>query len=512
MPQVLTTPMLEILVNGDGYAENVISRRIKIRTINEILDGEKDFQEFLKKCKYDFKFFCERVLGLTEYGGVQPYMMEWFNLIEEHDKVIIRAPSGFAKTTVLGVAYPLWKVFTKTNLRILLVSKTIAQSKDALLYQIKDYIEDNELLKELIPKDMERTWNQTQLKTSNGCTIVNRPYAISIKGYRADIIICDEIDSYEDPEIYFDHVISRLNPGGKIIGITTPEGANRLVAIIEIRDMNKGEYIIKTYPAIVDCKISGDLTTGKSIWKERFNIDELMKRRTMMGEQKFQKNYMCNLMVEEEDTIFKSIKVSGCKDYSLGFTEELYGEEPEVYIGCDFAIASGPTSDYDVYVVVEKYENKAIIKHAEVKRGLPPEEKIKLITRLYNIYKPYMIICDESLIGSVLIRQLRDNGLPVEAQDFHPRSRNNLLGHLKVLVDNKMIIIPSDPNDERAVTFATTLEYELISFREVKSLSTNITKYLSKASHDDTVMALAMAVKNIKPQPNTDVEDYIAVA
>uniref|UniRef100_A0A6M3IQA5 Putative terminase n=1 Tax=viral metagenome TaxID=1070528 RepID=A0A6M3IQA5_9ZZZZ len=477
-----------------------------MRTMEEILEGE-ELSEFLIKCSGDFKFFCERVLGITEYGGIHDYMIEWVKLVNRNERVIIRAPSGFAKTTILGVAYPLWWAFTKSNQKILLISRTISQSKDALLYQIKDYIEDNELLRELIPKDVEKTWNQTQLKTTNKNTIINRPYAISIKGYRADIIICDEIDSYDDPDIFFDHVLSRVNPGGKIIGITTPEGPTKLVGLIEDRDLGKNEYIIRTYPAIIDCKIKGDLSTGKSIWSERFSIDELMSRRSQQGEQKWQKNYMCNVMAEEENAIFKAKHVQSCKDFNRKFTTEKYNKTSQVYIGCDFAIASGPTADFDVYVVVEKVDDLAIIKFAEIHKGLPPSEKVRRIENLYELHKPVMIICDESNIGGAIIPQLRAKGLPVEAQSFQSKARTQILNNLKVLIDNKRLIIPKHPEDLEAIKFSNTLEYELICFQEVKTKY--LLSYQSKAAHDDTVMALAMAVKRIKIHDNF--QDYISV-
>ena len=70
-----------------------------MRTKEECLDG-MDIIEFITRCKIDFKFFCERLLGLTEQGGIHTYQLEWFNFIMNNDKVLLQAPAGFSKTTI----------------------------------------------------------------------------------------------------------------------------------------------------------------------------------------------------------------------------------------------------------------------------------------------------------------------------------------------------------------------------------------------------------------------------
>jgi phage terminase large subunit GpA-like protein len=242
-----------------------------MREISEILGPGMHEGNLLSRVNSDFKFFYENVLGFNEKGGLNQYKQEWFNLAYDNDYVMIKAPSGFAKTTVLGVAFPIWWILTHPKEKILLVSKTLSQAKDALLLQIRDLIDDNVFLKKALkPEDKDAIWNQTQIKTLNSCSVINRPYSINIKSYRANVIILDEIDSYEDTDIYFDHVLSRLIPGGKIIGISTPEeGTSTLMELIKLRESGNRDCIFKTYTAIVDYK-EGDWSTGKSIWPEEF--------------------------------------------------------------------------------------------------------------------------------------------------------------------------------------------------------------------------------------------------
>lgn len=481
-----------------------------MREVSEMLEEGMNIAELIERVNSDFKFFYEKVLGFNEKGGLNGYKQEWFNLVYDNDYVMIKAPSGFAKTTVLGVAFPIWWILTHPNIRILLISKSLAQSKDALLLQIRDLIDDNEFLKKVLkPEDKDNIWNQTQIKTKNNCSIINRPYSINIKGYRANIILLDEIDSYEEVNIYFDYVLPRLIPGGKIMGISTPEeGTATLMELIKLREKGNEDCIFKTYTAIVDWE-GDDFSTGKSIWEEEYPINELMTRLKRLGKQKWLKNYMCDAMTEGEHSIFSAVKIEAAKDYELGFTAEVF-EGEEIYIGCDFALSSAPTGDYDAYVVIGKKGETATIKHAETWKGVPTDEKVRRLEELNKRYNPIAFICDNSGIGREIVRQLRIKGLSIEEQGFMSGERNLLLNNLKALLDNGKIVIPKYKDDMQAVVFANTLEYELFSFVEITSKTTGHTSYVSKGTHDDTVMGLAMAVKHV--QLLQDFNDYIGVA
>jgi len=471
--------------------------------LNTILgeDYADNLTGFLIRMKTDFKFFCERVLfDMFRDGGVKPYMMEWFELIESNPRVAILAPPGFAKTTILGVAYPIWIAFTKQNTQIMVVSNSMPQARRVLAL-IKSTIENNALLAELKPQNFRETWSSNHIKMSTGCAIFCRPYAISIKGERVDYIIMDEAASYQNTDIYFDYIIPRLNPHhGKICLISTPESGTDLMTIIAERKL---DYNFKKYTAI--------LSDGSALWPERFSLERLNKIRLEQGEQFFQKNFMCNTRAEGSHNIFSARAIARCTDYSIGYTSEIYAkslDDAEIYMGCDFAISSGPDSDFDCYVIVERIGEKAIIKFAEAKKYPSTEEKVARISQLFDLYKPIMIIGDESTIGKTIIPELRSVGLPVTGQSFQSIARTTLLNNLRFLLDNGKITIPKNKDDMQALEFADKLEVELLSFVEQKSMTTGNTAYISKGAHDDTVMGLALAVSKI-PQM-TDYEDTIS--
>lgn len=459
-------------------------------TIKEMMK-DMAMPEFLYKCKNDFKFWCNVVLAdlfQKEYGGIKKFHLEWFNFIEENNRVVILAPSGFAKSTVLAVAYPLWIAFTKTNKQIMIISKTLPQSL-RLLEITRVIIDNNELLQELKPKNADKSWSKQALRTNTNCRIFVRPYSINVKGERVDYSILDEAASYDRPEIYLDYIVPRLNPKGKIVLISTPESPVDLMARLKKPGL---EYIHKTYPAIV-------MVNGKriAIWPERFSLEKLDNLKLELGENYYEKNFMCNPRAEEENAIYTYKMIEDCFDKTKKLTFATEGGN--IYFGIDLAVSSGPRADYDCFVVVEKIENKIIIRHGEVHKGWSIKSKVNRILELADTYKEKLIsvIVDQSNIGQAIIDDLRDAGLSVKAQDFHPTNRNKLLMNLKKVLEEKTLIIPFDQNDANTQVFAHKLALELVKFKEVTTDKSGqrltAARYISAGSHDDTVMAVAMA-------------------
>jgi len=465
-----------------------------MKTISEII-GKMNLVDFLFKCKIDFKFFCEHVLNgpplfLETHGGLHDFQLEWFQLIQNNQRVIIQAPSGFSKTTIVGIAYPIWLAYNYPNKQILVVSKSLPQST-RILGLIRQTIDESELLSELKPKNASETWSRQEIKTTTNCRLYCRPYSINIKGERVDFMLLDEAASYENTNIFFDYLVPRLNPQGHLALISTPESTTDLLHVIKAR--TKKEYVFKTYPAIVG---------KKSIWPERFPMKLLNERRDELGEEFFQKNYMCNPRAESEHSIFSKKAILDCFDYERTFSTEIQGR---AFIGCDFAISRGPTADFDAYVVLDKCDNLFIIKHIEIKKGLLTPGKVRRIEQLKELYNPTKIVVDETNLGSTIVDELRTRALPIKSQGFHPQERRELLNALRNIIDGKKLVIPRSPDDTHAIDMTNLLFEQLIGFREQENKQTGNKNYISTAPHDDIVMALAMALKEAIRQRSTSV-------
>ena len=471
-----------------------------MRTKKQILQGE-DEQEFMLKCYFDLELWCERVLGLT----LKKFHREWLRMIKNNDRLAIAAPTGFGKTTIFGIAYPLWLLYFKPKAHVLIISKSIRTQSAGVLGDLKNMIEENEILKTLVPTDKNHSWTKERINTTNGGRLWYSSYSVNIRGVAVDYVFGDEVATYLESGNYFENVVTRVAAKkGKIACVSTPVDTTDLLAQL----MENDSYISKAYPAIFDFK-NGDYTTGTSLWPEKFPVSYLMGLKKEIGVSKFEKNYMVNPRAESEGTIFPVKSIAGCFDYDAKFNSKLV-QDSQIFIGCDFAIACGPTADFDAYVVVEKTDNNVIIKHGETHKGIPVSEKVKRLQILEQLYKPQLMIMDESSVGTAVIQELRMLGLPVEAQSFQSRARNSLLINLKRLIDNKNLVIPKNKEDEQTMEFVRKLEEELIGFKEVKSQQTGVIHYVSSTKHDDTVMGLAMACKRVAV--NKDYVDAIGVS
>ncbi len=483
-----------------------------MRTTEQILSG-MDRTLFDMRCMVDFKFFCEQMLGLTDMGGIHDFQMEWITTIEKNRNTVIEAPSGSSKSEVPGVCYPLWFMYKNRDKKkeILLVSKTVAQSEKNLLVRLQNYILDSEILKnEFVPKDKTTSWTKTGIRTINGTTVLNVPFNVNIKGYRSDLTVCDEGDSYEDPSIYFKHVTSRTNAGGRIIVISTPEGVSNLIAQLKEKAPTSYAFIKTTVFKHSDGTfVQADEVNSLedidklqrdgcySIWPEnpKFGFEFMKEEFEAIGKWSWIQNYLCEIIGESDDAAFPLKYIIESYDPELKFTYDVK-EGAMYFIGADFAISEGPRADYDAYVVVELFEGEYTIKHIETHRGIDfPIKKARLKYLYDTFYSSYgtKIIADKSQMATSLINEMKSMGMTVISQAFSGIARLLLLQTLSNVMQSKRIHIPKHPENPNHNDLVNTLQSQLGGFKRAKTDRGNET-FLSKSPHDDIAISLSMAI------------------
>ena len=463
---------------------------------------------FLMKCSTSFKFFAENCLIETSSGEkikIMEFQEKWIEQAEKKKRIIIESGTGSSKTETMGAMYPLWKMFVNKNLKVLLVSKTLDQSSSNLLFRIKKYIENNDFLSEyFIPENRKEAWNATEIQTKNKCWCKNVPYNDHMRGFRGDLIICDEIDSYDDTQIFFEHVLSRLNPNGQMIGISTPVGPTKIIGILKERDsagLLSGWTFIKT-PYLVDeegkpAKIENreDIWNYISIWPENWSLQKLYDRWGEQGKSNWMRNYMCESLGEIDDAIFPIKHIIDSFDYNLSFSERVE-KDSIIIISADFAVSDGPRADSDEYVVTEITKGHFVIKKIETYKGLDTRVKINRLQELYNIYdngNGTIVVVDPSNVGLDVMKGLLGRGLPVIDSSFASTARNKLYRTLSNVLASKTIKIPRNPEDEDAVKYSELLKNQLIGFKRKKTDAGNEI-IESRAAHDDVAASLAMNI------------------
>jgi len=209
--------------------------------------------------------------------------------------------------------------------------------------------------------------------------------------------------------------------------------------------------------------------------------------------------------------------ILNCIDHNLEFSYETKGV---AYIGADFAMSTKSSGDYNVFMVVDnmptqvhvkktdkgevKIENPVIVRKIVRFRGSIGQTAN--IQSLHNYFKTAKIVADNSGVGAKFVQELRENQMSVDAQDFRPVNRNMLLMNLRRLIEQNRLVIPG--GDESNL-MTNHLIRELSGFKSAKTPAGSET-FKSTLAHDDCVMSLALAVKDIS-SPRKSMEDLMFV-
>jgi len=448
-----------------------------MRTLKEIF-GNEDREEFLLKCKLDFKLFAEQIVH--EIGGkkiqIKPFHLEWVHYAQTKPRTLIVAFTGSGKTTVLGMLLPLHIMFFNQFKEIMVISNTMRQAVRTL-EKTQGIIYSNELLRELMPKKKEFAWSRTEINTSTRCKMFSNPFTENVAGVHVDYLLADEVDLYTDLELYNREIASRVvrKKNAKLVAITTYRSERGLAAALK----KNPEYYFKIYP-VKD-------KDENLLWKEEFSQERLDTLLREQGQLAYDRNYACNPS-SQASSIYPMEILIPCFDFNRRFE---YSTEGLVFMGCDFAISTGRQAAYSVFITGDKVKDKIIIKHIERFKGLGIESQVNKIMELYNIYKSHGIAVDETTFGAAIRDELLKKGLPVVGYDFQYKNRNRYLINLRKLFEQKKIIIPRAENDILTMNKTDTLIGELTRMIEAETVA-GTRVYKTTGVHDDCVMALGL--------------------
>jgi len=462
------------------------------------------------KCRNDFVFFCEQVLDLE----MSDFHKEIAHLLVTEKQICMNVPRQHGKTMICSIAYPLWRLAREKNVKICLVSSSLEQS-GRIFSEAQYILQTNPFFAQLLPTRRFETWNKSQITMSNHNLYFVKPFNSSGRGTVFDYVIFDDILRETDvsPLVAKDIFWSVFYPAGQAnncqqIVIGTPLSLDDLYADIQ-RKTNWSLY--KRSAAIEDSQ-------GKwigTLWPSRFPIDKLQQMKGDMNPYNFEREMMCRPR-SAGDVLYPQELILNCIDYNLEFSSEVEGIP---YVGADFAMSTKESGDFNVFVAVDdavntSYSRKTDAGEVTIENPVYIRKMIRFrgnvgqtdsILRLADTYKHGRIIADNSGVGAKFVKELRENQLSVDAQDFQPAKRNMLLMNLRTLIEKQRLVIPGG---DECSPLVNILLRELSGFRSVKSPTTGHESWKSNLEHDDTVMALAMAVKSVS-NPHQVMQDVI---
>jgi len=453
-----------------------------MRTIQEILKGtgyeNNQIEAFWAKCYVDYIFFADHVLGFD----IANYHREWYELIEKYKRLCIIAFRGSGKTYFFS-GYHLWKAIFQGPRETLIVSFREGQAKKVLKI-IRNFILDNEILKQFAPDSKEAIWRATELEMQNGSLFLCKPYNESIRTWHPDDILLDEIGEYEDKSIYWTAVLGAIQiKMGRVIAIGTPKSASDLLAELKVND----EYFCKEYPAEKN---------GEVLWKQKYtNLPydtdtqkSLKKIRREMGELPYQQEYMLR-PISDANSLFPYELISKCitneKFLPFGRKNEQY------YVGYD--IARTPKGDYTVMTILGVTgERKKLVKAYRFRDTF--EEQVRILKNIYEDFKPIKLVVDGTGLGDKQARDIEREFSGVEVLKVTYDIKYKLMMDLRREFERLNIVLPNSKDDE-AYTFTQQLIKELneITMKvDLRPGQTTRPKFQS-GKHDDCVNSLAYA-------------------
>lgn len=470
-----------------------------MRTLEEIFKGDKE-EGFLLDCRFNFKKWVEQVHGY-EYKW---FHEEWINALETKNRIAIFAPTGYGKSTILAVCYPIWKLFYTPYWQGLICSNSIPQATK-LIDQMKLEITENELLQRLIPSYSQLIWSKTEIATATKGKIFCKPYGESAKGVHVNYVLGDEVSSYRDHDIWFRYIVTRATAKrGNVAAISTPVNEKDLM---NSKLMQNPEYWHKTYPATIGGKSPFD-PKAESIWPERFPIEWLQKRELELGRSGFAQQYLCKIVPDSDEIPFPqhlliaahdlgpivSFENDAPKRKGKSFLDERpKGDGDAYYVGCDFAIAL--KGDWSAFVVGKKNkDNKIEVVKIFRFRGMMPSAQMEVLRGINRSFSPNRMLLDKSNFGEMFVNDLIAENLPVTGFPFTQENRNSAFAKAISLFNEGNISLPYSKEATPTTELIDRLEHELTHFA-VDKTEKGYATYKSLSDFDDVAIAFILMVK-----------------
>lgn len=276
---------------------------------------------------------------------------------ESYKRLCVAIAPRHSKSSLITLAFPMWMIFHNPNLDILIITNSGSLSEKFGI-QLREYIDEygkyfNVYLSDVKKSSSYLMFCDAEKKLYNGSIrLVGK--GGSITGTNADVLIIDDpykgleqeftSTALEKMNNYYDTIIEqRIEPHTIEVILHTRWNSHDLQGYLKENDAESYKFL--EFPAILD--------DGTPLWKERYTIEELEKKRERMGVRMFNAIYQQTPMDEDSDyfdlTKIKNGRPNGnvigrCRAWDIaGSTDE-----------------KGDANDYTVGVLLELYDTNEV--------------------------------------------------------------------------------------------------------------------------------------------------------
>jgi hypothetical protein len=341
--------------------------RRQVRALAETLTLKED--ELVSLARIDFGAFLAFVMRDEETGKrihVHKMHLDWYELCQRHDRVIIWAFMGSGKTVTLSVARTLFRLGRDPSLRFAIVSATSGMATK-IANLIGRYIERSEELHAVFPylqRDPAMPWNSEQITVmrpalSKDPSVNTLGCGSNIQGARIDEAILDDVlnrDNTRTPYMragvldwYLKTIPGRMDPKrGRVIVIGNAFHPEDLL------------HTLVKNPAWKGYKFPILRQDGTSAWQERWPLDRIEKRRQELGPLESMSQLMCEAL-DDSTARFKRDWIEACKargeGKSLVYALRAVPPGCKVYCGVDLGVGLKTSNDLTVFFVLFIHPN-----------------------------------------------------------------------------------------------------------------------------------------------------------
>ena len=305
---------------------------------------EEERIEILRPYYNDFGLFVEKFLDKWLTSKVPKFHSDIYKLVPEKKRLVIAAPRGFAKSTIISRFYPLWlAIFGKAkDVTLISASETLAIG---FLRDVKREIETNKCILDMFGDLRTDKWTENLIILKTGTIVRARGAGGQIRGFRPDVIVCDDIETDESVESeeqrkklkdwLFKACLNTLLPDGQFIIIGTIIHPLSVLADLLAMDNKWHKEKFQAYKNAIQ-------EEGNELWGDLWTHEKLQQRKAEIGSWAFSAEYLNNPVSNETAPV---------QEKHIRYWTEL----PKQYscvIAVDPAYSDDETADYKVASVV----------------------------------------------------------------------------------------------------------------------------------------------------------------
>ena len=312
---------------------------------------------------------------------------------EESKKVILLAPRGHAKSSLITFVWVLYCICFQLHSFIIIVSDSHKKACQ-FLDRIKREIEGNKFLSEVFELSCGTPWSSGEIVVNSGengrrIKVLARGTGQSLRGFvddtRPSLIVLDDIETDENcatPERrekirdwFFGQILPALDPYiGKLIFVGTMIHEDALLARLYF-DPPK-TWISKRYQAILE--------DGKSVlWPERFTLEMLLQIKDEFVRQGMMHKFYTEYQNDPASSEYKSFK----KEFLRYYDPFRLPSNLRHYMATDFGASMESGADYSVILVGAVDDVGNIYIREYVRERMVPSEVISTMLFLYDKYQ-----------------------------------------------------------------------------------------------------------------------------